>query len=98
MDSHGNRVREKEGARMNIHTKEEAISRAKAWLVKQGVTTLPCRVSADAPLLVIPGNGGGCGGYILIVNRGADDEGTVVAVTDYNADLKKFRWKEPEER
>ena len=88
-----------------IHTRDEAIARAKAWLDQQGFgerfeEVYPGGLCPDpkngsnfpANILYQRGNGGCLGGYLLIVNRGGDDEGCVVAVENYNADTKKFKW------
>ena len=97
---------------MTIHTREEAIARAKAWVDKVGgaktkgweeVHRLGAPGTASGGCVIMPdmfikdSDGGGCGGFVIVVDRGGDDEGTIVAIVDYDGVVKKFHWKEHQE-
>lgn len=91
-----------------IHTREEAIARAKAWLDKVGSarTTIWSEIYNHEYNRLLPwaeavfhkqGDGGGMGGFVIVLERGGSDQGTALAVEEYSADTKKFHWREPEE-
>jgi hypothetical protein len=72
-----------------LHTKAEALAQAKAWVDEVGGVGAWAEIH---PCMLHNAGGEGMGGFILIVDRGGDDEGTLIAVADYNAETKKFWW------
>jgi hypothetical protein len=91
-----------------IHTREEAIARAKAWLDKEsfGECFEEVYPGGLCPDKTVPGgdwkadilyqrpNSACVGGYVVIANHGGDDDqGCVVAIDNYSGDTKKFKWR-----
>jgi hypothetical protein len=90
-----------------IHTREEAIARAKAWVDNVGGSRLPWEevypgglcpdpangVDWEADIFCKPIDGGGHGGTLLVSETPAGDTGVVVAVVHFQTKVKTFRWK-----